>query len=55
MAGTFLNMATVAFGSFLGLLIGNRLPKRMQESVMTGLGLLVLFLGIDNAAKQAIC
>ncbi|MDZ4671989.1 MAG: DUF554 domain-containing protein [Phototrophicales bacterium] len=51
MAGTLLNMATVAFGSLLGLLIGNRLPKRIQESVMTGLGLLVFYLGMDNAGK----
>lgn len=51
MAGAFLNMATVAFGSLIGLLIGNRLPKRMQESVMTGLGLLVFYLGVDNAGK----
>ena len=51
MAGTLLNMATVAFGSLLGLLLGNRLPKRMQESVMIGLGLLVFYLGMDNAGK----
>lgn len=51
MGGAFLNMATVAFGSLLGILIGNRLSARMQESVMTGLGLLVLFLGVDNASK----
>ncbi len=51
MAGAFLNMATVAFGSLIGLLVGNRLPKRMQESVMVGLGLLVFYLGVDNAGK----
>lgn len=51
MGGALLNMTTVAFGSLLGMLIGNRLPARMQESVMTGLGLLVLFLGVDNASK----
>ncbi|MCL4252255.1 MAG: DUF554 family protein, partial [Anaerolineae bacterium] len=48
MGGALLNMTTVAFGSLLGILIGNRLPARMQESVMTGLGLLVFFLGVDN-------
>ena len=51
MGGTLLNMLTVAIGGTIGLLVGNRLPARMQESVVTGLGLITLFVGIDNAAK----
>jgi hypothetical protein len=49
MGGTFLNMLTVAIGSALGLLIGSRLPQRIQESVVTGLGLVTLMVGISNA------
>lgn len=51
MGGTILNMITVAIGSALGLLVGNRLPERVQESVVTALGLTTLFFGIDNAFK----
>lgn len=49
MAGTILNMITVAIGSALGLLIGNRLSAKIQESVVTGLGLVTLVVGISNA------
>jgi uncharacterized protein len=44
-------MITVAIGSALGLLIGNRLPEKMQQSVVTGLGLVTLFVGFENARK----
>ncbi|MBZ0289958.1 MAG: DUF554 domain-containing protein, partial [Anaerolineae bacterium] len=51
MGGTLLNMIMVAVGSVLGLLIGNRLSAKIQESVVTGLGLVTLFVGISNAGK----
>ncbi len=49
MGGTLLNIVTVALGSLLGLLVGSRLPARIQESVVTGLGLVTLVVGIGNA------
>lgn len=49
MGGTLLNSFTVLLGSSVGLLIGNRLPARIQESVMTGLGLVTLVVGFSNA------
>jgi uncharacterized membrane protein YqgA involved in biofilm formation len=49
--GTILNVITVAIGSLLGLLIGNRLSAKIQESVVTGLGLVTLYVGISNAGK----
>jgi len=49
MGGTILNMITVAIGSALGLLLGNRLPDRIQSSVITGLGLVTLVVGLGNA------
>lgn len=51
MGGTLLNAVTVAIGSALGLLVGSRLPQRIQESVVTGLGLVTLYVGMDNAGK----
>lgn len=49
MGGTILNVITVAIGTALGLLIGNRLSQKIQESVVTGLGLVTLFIGLSNA------
>lgn len=51
MGGTLLNSFTVLLGSSVGLLIGNRLPARIQESVMTGLGLVTLVVGFSNASE----
>jgi uncharacterized protein len=51
MGRTLLNMLTVFIGSLIGLLVGNRLPARMQESVVTGLGLVTLVVGLDNTRK----
>ena len=49
MGGAILNIIAVLAGSGLGLLIGSRLPARVQESVVFGLGLVTLFVGLDNA------
>ena len=51
MGGAILNMVTVALGSLIGLLVGNRFPQKIQESVVTGLGLVTLVVGIGNAQK----
>ena len=51
MGGTLLNMITVAIGSLIGLVIGDRLPQKIQQSVITGLGLVTLFVGVSNAGK----
>jgi uncharacterized membrane protein YqgA involved in biofilm formation len=52
MGGAILNMITVAFGSIVGMLVGNRFSQKIQESVVTGLGLVTLFVGISNAGKS---
>lgn len=51
MRGTLLNTLTVLIGSTLGLLIGNRLSERIQESVVTGLGLVTLYVGFSNVEE----
>lgn len=45
-------MLTVALGTALGLLIGNRLPTRIQESIITGLGLVTLVIGVGSAGES---
>ncbi len=51
MGGTLLNTLTVLIGSTLGLLVGNRLSQRIQESVVTALGLVTLYVGFSNAGE----
>ncbi len=51
MIGTLLNVVTVAIGGTLGVLIGDRLPERVRESVITGLGLVTLAVGVTNAQR----
>lgn len=51
MWGTLLNAVTVLVGSALGLMIGGRLPARIQESVITGLGLVTAYVGVSNAGE----
>ena len=46
--GTLVNTATVIAGSLIGLLLGNILPERLRDTVMKGLGLCTLFVGIDG-------
>lgn len=47
-SGTLLNVATVLIGSAVGLLIGGRLPERLQAIIIGGVGLTVLLVGIQN-------
>lgn len=51
MIGTILNTVTVAVGGTLGLIVGDRLPERIQQSVVSGLGLVTLTVGISNALE----
>lgn len=46
MTGTFLNIATVLLGGTLGLIFGARLPARIRETVIMGLGLFTAGVGI---------
>lgn len=49
MGGTILNAITVAIGTLIGLLVGQRLTDKIQQSVITGLGLVTVYVGISNA------
>ena len=46
MTGTLLNVATVLVGGLLGTALGARLPERVRETVMHGLGLVTLTIGV---------
>jgi uncharacterized membrane protein YqgA involved in biofilm formation len=46
--GTVLNVGTVAVGTTVGVLFGERVPERFRITVMQGIGLLVLALGVTE-------
>lgn len=47
MTGTLINVAAILVGSGLGILLGGRLPQKLKETVVAGLGLFTLALGIS--------
>lgn len=53
MTGTILNIITVLAGSGLGVLLGSRLHAKMSETVLRGLGLVTLAIGLQMAFETA--
>ncbi len=51
MTGTWINIATVLIGCCLGLLLGKRFPERLRETLIKGLGLFTLIVGLQMAFK----
>lgn len=49
--GALINVTTVAIGSLLGVLIGNRLAERFRETAMAVIGLVVLVLGLQMSSS----
>jgi len=49
--GTLINAAAVLAGTVLGTLLGGRLPERIRETVMHGLGLFTLVLGVSQGLE----
>jgi uncharacterized protein len=51
MIGTFVNVGAIVGGSLVGILIGAKLPERMRNTVMHGLGLVCLLIGLQMAMQ----
>jgi len=51
LTGTLLNVLTVLAGTGLGLLLGARMPARMQSSLTTGLALFTALLGVSMGLR----
>ena len=49
LAGTLLNAATVLVGGVAGTVVGDRLPERLRENVVRGVGLFVVAMGAKFA------
>jgi len=51
--GTLLNMLTVLAGGLVGTVLGDRLPPRLRENVVAGVGLFVAVMGVKFAIDTA--
>lgn len=49
--GTLINVATILIGGFLGIVLGSKLPERVRQTVIIGLGLFTLVLGFQMFLK----
>jgi uncharacterized membrane protein YqgA involved in biofilm formation len=49
--GTLINVATVVIGGSLGTVLGNRLPEKTRQTVLSGLGLMTLVIGVTMAIQ----
>lgn len=49
MRGTLINVVTVLVGGLLGTLMGARLPEKMRQTVVYGLGLVTAVVGMQTA------
>jgi len=47
LTGTFINVAAILIGGALGLLFGARLPDRVRQTVLAGMGLFTAIIGIQ--------
>ena len=47
MTGTIINIITVLIGGTLGMLFGSRLPERLKNTVIAGMGLFTTAIGIQ--------
>ena len=52
--GTLINVIGIVAGGLAGLLFGNRMKDRVQNTLMTTTGVCVLFLGIGGAVEKML-
>lgn len=52
MLGTIVNCIAILVGSVIGLIINGRMPERVSNTVMNGLALCVIFMGVSGAFKS---
>jgi len=47
MTGTLLNIATVLLGGVIGLIFGARIPEKLKETIIAGMGLFTAAMGLQ--------
>ena len=51
MSGTLLNIAAVLIGGVIGLVFGARIPDKLKETIISGMGLFVAAMGLQMFLK----
>jgi len=51
MTGTIINVAAIILGSLIGILFGARLPEKLKSTIVAGMGVFVVALGIQMFLK----
>lgn len=51
MVGVIINTATVIIGSIIGLMFKKGIPKMFSETIMSGIGLCTIYIGISGTLK----
>ncbi|MCL2226179.1 MAG: DUF554 domain-containing protein [Oscillospiraceae bacterium] len=51
MLGVLVNTVAILFGGAVGLLVQRGIPERFSKAVMTGIGLVIMFIGISGALQ----
>ncbi|MGE5222765.1 MAG: DUF554 domain-containing protein [Omnitrophica WOR_2 bacterium] len=51
MTGTIINVAAILTGGILGILFGSRFPERVRQTIVAGLGLFVIGIGLQMFLK----
>ena len=52
--GTIINVAAVGLGATIGILLNKIIPSRLQNTVMSGIGLAVCFIGISGVISKML-
>ena len=52
--GTIVNVAAIVVGGLAGLLGGRRIPERLQKTLMSAMGVSVLFVGVSGTLSQML-
>ena len=52
--GTIINVLAVIVGSFIGLILKGGLPKRFEKTIMSGVGLAVLLIGLTGVLPEML-
>jgi uncharacterized membrane protein YqgA involved in biofilm formation len=52
MTGTFINVITILIGGTLGLFFGSRIPEKLKTTVIAGMGLFTMAMGVQMFFKS---
>jgi uncharacterized protein len=51
MLGTIINVLAIIVGSLIGIFFGSRLPSKLKDTVMAGMGLFIVAIGVQMFLK----